>query len=195
MNAYRILPLVLILSACVGAPPHGYQPPVVDNSSRAANGAQAAQGATGVQTFPLSDAASGGAVPLPDDGSASAPVPLPDSTSVAQSSNGAVIALLDHADQQAQAGDSDAAAASLERALRIEPRNASLWSRLAVIRLEQGQPDQAEQLALKSNSLSPYDNNLLARNWDTVAKARWARNDAAGARAAEAKAEASRQAH
>lgn len=107
-----------------------------------------------------------------------------------QPSAPAVLALLDRADQQYAARDLDAAAGSLERALRIEPRNPRLWHRLAAVRLDQGQLDQAVQLAAKSNSLAGYDRGLQARNWRLIASARYAKGDVEGARAAEAKAEA-----
>jgi tetratricopeptide (TPR) repeat protein len=105
-------------------------------------------------------------------------------------SNPAVLALLDRADQQYAARDLDAAAGSLERALRIEPRNPRLWHRLASVRLDQGQLDQAIQLAAKSTSLAGYDRGLQARNWRLIASARHAKGDPDGARAAEARAEA-----
>jgi len=103
-------------------------------------------------------------------------------------SGGAVVALLDRADSYRQSGDISNEAATIERALRIEPNNAELWSRLAATRLEQGQPRQAEQLALKSNALAEGDLRLQARNWRLVARARWSLNDSNGARAAEKKA-------
>jgi len=101
---------------------------------------------------------------------------------------GAVVALLERADSHRQAGDIDAEAATIERALRIDPRNAALWHRLAAARLAQGLPQQAEQLALKSNALSAGDTRLQGANWRLVARARWSLNDNAGARAAEQKA-------
>lgn len=107
---------------------------------------------------------------------------------VQQPSSPAVLALLDRADQQYAARDLDAAAASLERALRIEPRNPRLWHRLAAVRLDQGKLDQAIQLAAKSNSLAGYDRGLQARNWRLIANARYAKGDTDGARAAEARA-------
>jgi type II secretory pathway component HofQ len=99
-----------------------------------------------------------------------------------------VVALLDQADSYHRSGDSTNEAASVERALRIDPQNASLWTRLAAVRLDQNRPEQAEQLALKSNALAGGDRALQARNWRLVAQARWALNDSAGARAAEQKA-------
>jgi tetratricopeptide (TPR) repeat protein len=111
-------------------------------------------------------------------------VPVPP----AAPSGGAVVALLDRADVYHQSGDIGNEAATVERALRIDPNNGRLWNRLAAIRLDQGQPRQAEQLALKSNALSRGNRRLQAQNWRLVAKARWSRNDGAGARAAEKKA-------
>lgn len=100
----------------------------------------------------------------------------------------AVVALLERAERADRGGDPDAAAAALERALRIEPHNARLWNRLAQTRLRQGLPAQAEQMALKSNALAHGDHRLQASNWRLVARARWARNDADGAAAAERRA-------
>ena len=119
----------------------------------------------------------------------SAPVPeqLPDRVEVPPPAptGGAVVALLDRADGYRQAGDISNEAATIERALRIDPGNAHLWHRLAATRLKQGQPQQAEQLALKSNALSAGDTRLQAGNWRLVAKARWSMDDSAGARVAE----------
>ncbi len=110
------------------------------------------------------------------------PVPPPAPT------GGAVVALLDRADAYRQSGDVRNEAATLERALRISPRDAHLWSRLAATRLKQDKPRQAEQLALKSNALARGDLRLRVQNWRLVAKARWARNDSKGAREAEKRA-------
>jgi len=114
-----------------------------------------------------------------------APVPAPPP---AVNGGDAVVALLQQAEGYRRSGDINNQAATIERALRIDPNNATLWSRLAAVRFEQGQPAQAEQLALKSNTLARGDTALLARNWQLVARARWSANDAAGARVAEQKA-------
>ncbi len=100
--------------------------------------------------------------------------------------NQAVVALLDSAATHVNAGELDKAAASLERALRIEPRNAGIWHDLGQIRLHQGQYQQAESLATKSNSLSGGNEMLKARNWRLIANARRAVGDQMGADAAEA---------
>lgn len=96
-----------------------------------------------------------------------------------------MVALLDNAGQQARSGQLDASAATLERALRIEPDNAVIWNRLALVRLQQGRPDQAESLAAKSNALAGSDRELQVRNWRIIAQARRARGNNAGAQLAE----------
>jgi hypothetical protein len=88
------------------------------------------------------------------------------------SSGSAVVALLDNAGQQTRSGNLDAAAAALERALRLEPRNPEVWSRLAGIRLQQSQFDQAINLASKSNTLAGNNPTLVARNNRIIAQAK-----------------------
>ncbi|MCP5142483.1 MAG: hypothetical protein H6926_00395 [Chromatiales bacterium] len=97
----------------------------------------------------------------------------------------AVAALLADADRQMRAGNADGAAASLERALRVEPRDAFLWHRLAYVRLQQGRTSDAESLALKSNSLAGDKLELVNTNWRLVARARRQQNNDAGAVEAE----------
>ncbi|HES75491.1 MAG TPA: tetratricopeptide repeat protein, partial [bacterium] len=80
--------------------------------------------------------------------------------------------LASSADAAMARGDLSTSAASLERALRIEPNNAGLWSRLAEVRLRQGDRAQAEQLALKANGLAGGDAALRSRNDKIVAQAR-----------------------
>lgn len=87
--------------------------------------------------------------------------------------------------QQQGEGDIVGAVASLERALRIEPRNAHLWNRLAHLRLEQGQGGRAAELAAKSRSLAGADTNLKVDNLRLIAKVRRTSGDIAGARRAE----------
>jgi Tfp pilus assembly protein PilF len=98
--------------------------------------------------------------------------------------NAAVASLMDGARADAAAGRLTNAAASIERALRIEPRNPRLWQELARVRLRQGDYAQAESVAARSNSWAGGDNHLRAENWRLIAQAREARGDPAGARAA-----------
>jgi cytochrome c-type biogenesis protein CcmH/NrfG len=84
----------------------------------------------------------------------------------------------------AAAGKLATAAASLERALRIEPRNPRLWHELARVRARQGQHAQAENVAVRSNSFAGDDRALRAENWKLIAETRNARGDKEGARQA-----------
>jgi predicted Zn-dependent protease len=111
----------------------------------------------------------------------SAPAPAPPA---ARTESAAIAGLLDGARADAASGRLANAAASLERALRIEPRNPRLWQELARVRLKQGEYAQAESTAARSNSWAGGDSTLRAENWRLIARAREARGDAAGARAA-----------
>jgi tetratricopeptide (TPR) repeat protein len=100
----------------------------------------------------------------------------------------AVLGLIEQARAESADGRLTSAAASLERALRLEPRNPFLWQELARLRLAQGDYDQAEQLAARANSWAGTDRRLRAANWRLIGEARSARGDAAGAQAAAARA-------
>ncbi len=100
----------------------------------------------------------------------------------------AVASLAQRAEQQRQSGDSGAAAATLERALRIQPQEAYLWNRLARVRLEQGMGDSAAKLATRSNALTGDQPALKTNNWEIIATARRQSGDIEGAVEAERKA-------
>src|SRR5437773_11833584 len=108
--------------------------------------------------------------------------PLPEPA--ARTETLAIAGLLDGARADAASGRLVNAAASLERALRIEPRNPRLWQELARVRLKQGDYAQAESTAARSNSWAGSDNALRAENWRLIAHAREARGDAEGAKGA-----------
>lgn len=108
------------------------------------------------------------------------------------STNPAVVSLVSQAQTQLSGGQLEAAGASLERALRIEPRNPVLWQELARVRLDQGQFRQTENLAAKSNALSGDDARLRAENWRIIGEARSRLGDAQGAQAAFERAERER---
>ena len=103
--------------------------------------------------------------------------------------NVAIAGLMDTARADAAAGRLASSAASLERALRIEPRNPRLWRELAAVRMQQGEYAQAESLAARSNAWAGSDAQLRAENWRLIARSRDARGDADGARAANETAE------
>jgi predicted Zn-dependent protease len=112
---------------------------------------------------------------------APAPTPTPPA---ARSENIAVAGLMETARAETSAGRLSNAAAAIERALRIEPRNPRLWQELARVRLQQRQFEQAESFAARSNSFARSDNALRAENWRLIAEAREARGDATGAQTA-----------
>ena len=100
------------------------------------------------------------------------------------SSNNAVIALVDSARNDNAGGRLDVAAATLERALRIEPRNPGLWHELAKTRLQQGLTTQAISMAAKSNAWSGDNKTLRAANWQLIGEARTQLGDYPGAQTA-----------
>lgn len=101
----------------------------------------------------------------------------------------AVGALMIAANKDSQKGSYENATTTLERAIRIEPRNAALYYKLAVIKLAQSKPGLAEDLAKKALSLVGKDNQLKKHCWLLIAKARDLQKDPAGAKTALEKAE------
>src|SRR5215470_10054882 len=120
------------------------------------------------------------ASPPPEPG----PPPSPYSALPPHPESPAVASLIDNARLDSQAGRYVSASASLERALRIEPRNPRLWQELARVRLSQLDYAQAESCAQRSSSWAESDNALRYENWQLIAKAREGRGDSAGAKAA-----------
>lgn len=89
-------------------------------------------------------------------------------------STSAVESLLNDAKKYYEMKQFEQAAALLERALRIEPRNPILWHNLAGIRLAQADWKRAANLATKSNTLAGNNNDykeLRLRNWVIVTRA------------------------
>jgi tetratricopeptide (TPR) repeat protein len=113
-----------------------------------------------------------------------APAAAPEAQQPPSRENVAIAGLVESARADAAAGRLPNAAASLERALRIEPRNPRLWQQLARVRLQQRDYAQAESLAQRSNTWGGTDNRLRAENWSLIAQSRQARGDAEGARKA-----------
>ena len=100
-----------------------------------------------------------------------APPPLPPEAQQPRE-NTPIAGLMESARADAAAGRLPNAAASLERALRIEPRNPRLWQELARVRLQQGDYAQAENTAARSNSYAGNDGALRAENQRIVDEAR-----------------------
>ena len=82
----------------------------------------------------------------------------------------AVKTLLQQADLQRSSGDLTGAAATLERALRIEPENAYVWNRLAHVRAKQGNGGLAAELAAKSNAFAGGDEAIKRDNDALIAR-------------------------
>lgn len=101
--------------------------------------------------------------------------------SAADISGGAVVSLMKQASQSRAAGKYDQASGALERAVRIEPRNYFVWSALARNYLDKKLYDNAESIALKSNSLARGNVYVELENWKIITEARQAQGDAIGA--------------
>lgn len=98
-------------------------------------------------------------------------------------------ALVMAAKEDTASGNLDSAGAAIERAIRIEPRNATLFYKLAVVRLNQSQPRLAEDLAKKAALLASDDKELKKHSWLLIAKARELLSNPDGAKAAKKKAD------
>ena len=162
------------------APPAPASTPEPAPEPASAPAPELAQPPVAVATPPAAPSAPKPARPVP-------PADLPPAE-ITREGNQAVAALLDSADKYVKSNQLDKAGAALERALRIEPRNAGIWHDLAQIRLHQSEYQQAESLASKSNNLAAGNRTLQARNWKVIASARKASGNVGGAEEAEARA-------
>jgi tetratricopeptide (TPR) repeat protein len=125
----------------------------------------------------------------PSSGSYSAPAPTAPSGIPSNSGglaadeqlDGPVLALLTTAQQQQGGGDLNSAAASLERAQRIAPREPQVLYRLAEVRLAQGDAAQAEQFARRALTYANGRPAMQASLWDLIARSRERQGDQSGA--------------
>ena len=101
----------------------------------------------------------------------------------------AVISLISTADENIKAGQLESAVVNIERALRIEPRNATLTYKLAELRLKQLKPRLAENIARKAAILAAGDKDLKKKSWLLIAQARHLQQDFEGMKAAQLKAQ------
>ena len=79
------------------------------------------------------------------------------------------------AQSQRQKGDLPGATVSLERALRIEPRNPLLWIEMGRLRMDQRNYPQAEAMGRKALSMSIGDGRTQSSAWALIADALRAR--------------------
>ncbi len=93
----------------------------------------------------------------------------------------AVLSLMKQAREARAAGKFDQASGALERAQRIEPRNYFVWSALSRVYLDKKLYDNAESVAMKSNSLARGNIYVELENWKVISEAREAQGDSIGA--------------
>jgi hypothetical protein len=100
------------------------------------------------------------------------PAPPPPPVRIVPPASPASQALLNESRTHSAAGRYPQAAAAIERAIRIEPRQPVLWLELGNIRLKEGNFAQAESLGRKALSLSAGDADLSARAQALISNAR-----------------------
>lgn len=172
--------LVLTMTACGSSPRLA---PVDDIGT--ADGAESVPPPGSAAPAPVPEARTR---PLPESGAAAPPADTGGAPPPGRAANPAVVALLNDANRASASGQHAHAASSVERALTIEPQNAWLWHRLALIRLAQNNLGQAAALAAKSNSLAGDDRRLQADNWRLIAEVHRRRGEHTAAGSAREKA-------
>jgi tetratricopeptide (TPR) repeat protein len=116
------------------------------------------------------------------------PTPAPAPATRTYKLGPAAQSLVTQARAQADKGDLDGAAGTLDRAIRIEPRNPLLWIELAKVRLEQKEAKQAEGYARKALSLATGDRRAQAEANKVIAESLKAQGRTQEARAFEGRA-------
>ena len=130
----------------------------------------------------------GTAQPAPQAPATAAPAPAPEAIPAPPAPpprqfhlGSATSALVTYAHQQAAGGDTAAAAATLERAVRIEPDNPLVWIELGRVRLAENIPAQADAMGRKALALATGDPAAQSSAWHLIADALRARGDNGGA--------------
>jgi Tfp pilus assembly protein PilF len=156
----RFIVVVLLLAAVAGcaAPPFKTESPPSSTPSTAGRGPTLPTvPAPGSATEPVIEAPR--PAPMPKERPKVAPATLsPAST-----------ALVSQAQAQRKRGDLPGATVSLERALRIEPRNPLLWVEMGRLRMDQRNFAQAEAMGRKALSMSIGDNRAQSQAWLLIA--------------------------
>ena len=106
-----------------------------------------------------------------------------DTTATAPQTANATLALVSEARAASAAENHANAVAYLERAVRIEPRNARLWIELSAAHLANGNVTAAHQHARKAIALAGQDSALNRMAWLAFADVRDAQGSAAEASA------------
>lgn len=149
--------LILLLLATAGC---STAQPLIVTAPRPAPEPRAPMPDPGADTSPMPGAPQARTFPLPSEEVRSAPPPAAEPPPQAAPAS---VALLEQSRSQRAAGSLAAAASSIERALRIDPNNAELWLELGEIKLEDGDPLQAEQMARKALTLAGGDRIVALR--------------------------------
>ena len=102
--------------------------------------------------------------------------------------NPAVKALLSDSAKAELRGDYDAAASSLERAMRIQPKDPEVLQAMAEIQLHRQDYQQALSFATRSYEDGARVGEICSRNWRTIGVARSHMGDESGAAQAELRA-------
>ncbi len=175
ISALRFLPTAALatclLSACVVPSPYAPR--------NSASSPTQSIPESGVQTQ---------AITTPDSAGAAQPLPAP--VARPRGLSAATKALVAQAQTQLNAGNDALAAATIERALRIEPDSPLLWIELAKVRQNEGNASQAENLARKALAMSSGDARVQASAWRIIAESYRARGRNPEARDADARAAA-----
>ena len=182
---FTALAAALALSACAGIEPA--RAPVEDRGrAQTSDTAESSTDAGEPGEATAIDPATASTEPAP----AEDPVQADNTQMPAGPVEPVVLATLDEAETLAARGDNSRAMASLERGIRIKPKDPWLWHQLSVLKLRSGNWLDAIAMAGKSNSLAGDNRQLLSGNWMVIAEAREARGEQSEAEAARRKAEA-----
>lgn len=103
-------------------------------------------------------------------------VPVAPTTELPQTDS-ATVALLNQSQRAHDSGNQIEAVAYIERAIRLNPRQADLWLRLAKLHLEQADLEAAIQYANKTISLAGQRMDWVQQAWLVIADARAAQGD------------------
>ncbi|MEM8769283.1 MAG: tetratricopeptide repeat protein, partial [Pseudomonadota bacterium] len=146
LAALLLMTLALLVSACATSPVPG------------PDGSTAPQGSADEPPAPTSSASGA-------DSESEAPPSRP-------SPNGATLALLEQSARAEESGQLAEAVAYAERAVRIDPRRADLWTHLAGLELAAGDPETAVRYANKALSLARNRPDWARDAWLVIADAR-----------------------
>jgi Flp pilus assembly protein TadD len=124
---------------------------------------------TGCAALPVQATQDGRDTPAAQRGSADSGAP---GSATSPTMSAASQSLLQQSRSQQRAGDYPQAAATLERALRVDPSQPVLWLELGRVRLREGQFAQAEQLGRKVLSISGGNLAIESDALDLISRAR-----------------------